>query len=311
MGIALKQLTKVFGEKKAVDKLDLEMPEPGIYGLIGTNGAGKTTTIRMMLGVLRPDGGEVLWNGAAFAPNAPRYGYLPEERGIYAKSKVAVQLRYFAELKGLSKSEAADATKWWLERLRITEYADMQAEKLSKGNQQKVQMITCLLHDPELIVMDEPFSGLDPVNTEQFRELLLELESKGKYIFLSSHQMSTVEEYCKNITLLHRGETLLQGNLKEIKHGYGHTRLIVDAPPDALALASDYGLTLLDRRGDDTTFSIPADNADARCEKYLRTLLEKGILPLKFTLSEPSLHEIFIEKVGAEEAATAESPLRG
>ncbi|MCL2106621.1 MAG: ATP-binding cassette domain-containing protein [Oscillospiraceae bacterium] len=301
MSLELRQLTKRFGAKTAVDSLSLTMDRPGIYGLIGTNGAGKTTTIRMTLGMLPIDEGSAAWNGKPVPKSGLRYGYMPEERGIYAKTGVLGQLTYFGQLRGLGRQGAATAATQWLERLGVAEYAKMQAEKLSKGNQQKIQLISTLLHDPELLFLDEPFSGLDPLNAQLFHELLQDLARQGKYIILSSHQMSTVEEYCREITLLHKGKTLLQGNLREIKAGYGHTKLLLSAPEEALALAGEFGLRRGEQRAEDTVFHLPKDG-DAQCEAFLRKLLGLNILPAKFVLSEPTLHEIFIEKVGIDEA---------
>jgi ABC-2 type transport system ATP-binding protein len=300
MSLVVKGLTKRFGEKIAVDSLCFALNEPGVYGLIGTNGAGKTTTIRMILGMLPSDGGEALWDGLPVAQSGLRYGYMPEERGIYMKTRVLEQLVYFGQLRGLSKAQAAQAARRWLRRLGVTEYEAVPAEKLSKGNQQKIQLISTLIHDPALLFLDEPFSGLDPLNTQLFHDLIQEMAGAGKYIILSSHQMSTVEEYCREITLLHKGKALLQGNLKQIKAGYGHTRLLLEAPKEAYALALAHGLQAT--QNSQTVFALPEQNADAVCEQLLRALLSADIMPVKFVLSEPTLHEIFIEQVGYEEA---------
>jgi len=302
MPLIVKGLTKRFGPKTAVDDLSFAMHEPGIYGLIGTNGAGKTTTIRMILDMLPIDAGEARWDGKPVAKSGLRYGYMPEERGIYLKTKVLEQLVYYGKLRGLGKSQAAAAARRWMDRLGVTQYENMIADKLSKGNQQKIQLISTLLHDPQLIFLDEPFSGLDPLNTQLFRELMEEMAASGKYIILSSHQMATVEEYCREITLLHEGKALLQGNLKRIKAGYGHTKLLLEGPPAAYAMALEYGLAVARERAGEIVFALPEDHADACCEKFLRALLAAGIMPAKFVLSEPTLHEIFIEKVGLEEA---------
>ncbi|MDR3313693.1 MAG: ATP-binding cassette domain-containing protein [Oscillospiraceae bacterium] len=299
MPLELTSLTKRFGQKVAVEDLNLTMASPGVYGLIGTNGAGKTTTIRMLLGMLPADEGTALWNGTPIPKSGLRYGYMPEERGIYMKTKVAEQLLYFARLRGMRKADAQAAVRQCLERLGVSEYANMQAEKLSKGNQQKIQLISTLLHDPELLILDEPFSGLDPLNTQLFRDLIQEMAAQGKYIILSSHQMSVVEEYCREITLMHRGKTILQGDLRKIKAGYGHTKLVLAAPEEAVQMAEGFGLRLCERRADETVFTLPAQGGDAQAEGFLRALLAANLLPVKFLLSEPTLHEIFIEKVGS------------
>jgi len=302
MPLIVNGLTKRFGPKTAVDNLSFAMHEPGVYGLIGTNGAGKTTTIRMILDMLPIDGGEARWDGRPVAKSGLRYGYMPEERGIYLKTKILEQLVYFGKLRGLGKSQAAAAARRWMDRLGVTQYENMIADKLSKGNQQKIQLISTLIHDPQLIFLDEPFSGLDPLNTQLFRELIEDMAASGKYIILSSHQMATVEEYCREITLLHEGRALLQGDLKRIKAGYGHTKLLLEGPPEAYAMAREYGLAVAQERANEIVFALPDENADAVSERLLRALLGAGIMPAKFVLSEPTLHEIFIEKVGLEEA---------
>ena len=302
MPLIVSGLTKRFGPKTAVDGLSFAMREPGIYGLIGTNGAGKTTTIRMILDMLPIDEGEARWDGMPVAKSGLRYGYMPEERGIYLKTKVLEQLVYYGKLRGLGKAQAMEAARRWMDRLGVSQYEKLLADNLSKGNQQKIQLISTLIHDPQLIFLDEPFSGLDPLNTQLFRELMEDMAASGKYIILSSHQMATVEEYCREITLLHEGKALLQGNLKRIKAGYGHTKLLLEGPREAYAMARSHGLKTARERASETVFALPEENADAVCEALLRSLLAAGIMPAKFVLSEPTLHEIFIEKVGLEEA---------
>ncbi|MDR1464826.1 MAG: ATP-binding cassette domain-containing protein [Oscillospiraceae bacterium] len=310
MSLQVSHLTKRFGEKTAVRDLSFRMDEPGIYGLIGTNGAGKTTTIRMMLGILRPDGGEATWDGKPISRGSLRYGYMPEERGIYMKTKILEQLVYFGQLRGMSRSAAAAAAKKYLERLGVTEYADTLAEKLSKGNQQKIQLIATLLHDPQLVILDEPFSGLDPLNTELLRGLITELAGQGKFIIMSSHQMSTVEEFCREITLLHRGDALLQGDLRKIKAGYGPTKLLLSLDEGTLdreaqdALAEQFGFLPKERLAAETVYAVPSQGA-GQAGALLRVLLDRGAVPTKFELGEPSLHEIFLEKVGQEEVLEA------
>ena len=297
MALKVDGLTKTFGDKLAVDRISFEMSEPGVFGLIGTNGAGKTTTIRMMLGIMGADSGSATWDGVPISRETLPFGYMPEERGIYVKSKVIEQLVYFGMLRGMRKQEATDAADRLLARLGVSEYRDTVAEKLSKGNQQKIQLIAALIHNPELIVLDEPFSGLDPVNTELLRELIGELIEQGRYIVMSSHQMATVEEYCKDLIILDRGKTLLQGNLRAIKAGYGHTNLILRCEADVTELADRAGLTLLEQRADETEYHI---TGDAQANAFLQALLAAGIYPLKYEIKEPSLHQIFIEKVGGE-----------
>ena len=295
MGLSVNKLSKTFETKKAVDQISFEMTEPGVFGLIGTNGAGKTTTIRMILGIIRMDEGTAAWNNAPISRETMSFGYMPEERGIYTKSKVMEQLVYFGMLRGMNKTDARISTSKWMDRLGVSEYKDMVAEKVSKGNQQKIQLIAALIHNPELIVLDEPFSGLDPINTEMMSTLISELVDEKKYIVMSSHQMSTVEEFCEEIVMLHNGKTILQGNLRKIKAGYGHTNLAVRTAQDISALAKECGMSVITQHADEVEFSITGDDmADA----FLSRLVGAGIYPIKYEIREPSLHEIFIEKAG-------------
>ena len=296
MALTVEHITKSFGEKIAVDDLSFSMEKSGVFGLIGTNGAGKTTTIRIILGIMKSDTGCASWDGRPITRENVRFGYMPEERGIYMKEKVREQLVYFGMLHKMTKADASASADRWIERLGIGEYAGFAAEKLSKGNQQKVQLIATVIHDPELIFLDEPFSGLDPINVDVFKSVLAELLAAGKYIVMSSHQMATVEEYCKDLVLLTQGKTVLQGNLKEIKAGYGHTNLSVSCHEDVTALAESLGLRLLERRPDGCDFKI---EGDAMAKAFLNALVAAGIFPERFEIREPSLHEIFVEKVGA------------
>ena len=295
VGLSVNNLSKTFETKKAVDRISFEMTEPGVFGLIGTNGAGKTTTIRMILGIIRMDEGTAAWNNAPISRETMSFGYMPEERGIYTKSKVMEQLVYFGMLRGMNKTDARISTLKWMDRLGVSEYKDMVAEKVSKGNQQKIQLIAALIHNPELIILDEPFSGLDPVNTEMMSNLISELVDEKKYIVMSSHQMSTVEEFCEELVMLHNGKTILQGNLRQIKAGYGHTNLAVRTAQDISALAKESGMSVITQHADEVEFSITGDDmADA----FLSRLVGAGIYPIKYEIREPSLHEIFIEKAG-------------
>ena len=296
MGLSVQAISKSFGDKKAVHSLRFEVSQPCVFGLIGTNGAGKTTTIRMILGMMRPDNGEIHWNGGPLNRNTVRFGYMPEERGIYAKIRVQEQLVYFGQLRGMSRRDAQQAADRWMERLGVSEYRSMTAEKLSKGNQQKVQLIATLIHDPELVFLDEPFSGLDPINTDVFKSVIGELIDAGKYIVMSSHQMSTVEEYCRDLVILDRGRTVLGGNLRQIKAEYGHTNLSVSCAQDITGLAQAHGLRLIETTAEGWEFRI---DGDPPAQEFLAELVQSGIFPERFEIREPSLHEIFIEKVGA------------
>lgn len=296
MGLKIENVSKHYGEKIAVDNISLQMNEPGVFGLLGTNGAGKTTTIRMLLGILKKDSGEITWNGKEVKRKNVNFGYLPEERGIYPKVKIFDQLVYFAELKGMKKQQAKEEINYWMGRLKVEEYKEMLAEKLSKGNQQKIQFITAILNNPELIVLDEPFSGLDPVNTELLKDVILELVKKGKYIIMSSHQMSSIEEFCSDVVIINRGKTVLKGNLKEIKDSYPAKRLEIDAKQDITADIENAGMKI--EKNIDNNYEITIENED-KAHALLKTLVEKGVVLDKFELKKPSLNDIFIEKVGA------------
>ena len=295
MGLKVEKVSKSFGEKLAVDNISFEIDKPGVFGLLGTNGAGKTTTIRMMLGILKKDSGEITWNGKKVERKNVNFGYLPEERGIYPKTKIFEQLMYFAELKGMKKEEAIKEIDYWMKRLKVEEYKNMQAEKLSKGNQQKIQFITSILHSPELIVLDEPFSGLDPVNTELLKSVIIELVEKGKYIVMSSHQMASIEEFCSNVVIINKGKTVLKGNLKEIKDSYPATKLIINVKQDIKPYITEQGMKV--EKELDNNYEIKIENEE-QAHKLLKTLVEKNILVEKFELQRPSLNDIFIEKVG-------------
>ncbi len=298
MGLVVKNVGKHFGEKKAVDNISFEMQEPGIFGLLGTNGAGKTTTIRMILGIIKKDTGEIKWNGKDVERKNVKFGYLPEERGIYPKSKIFEQLIYFAELKGMKKQDAIKEIEYWMERLKVSEYKEMQAEKLSKGNQQKVQFITAILNDPELIVLDEPFSGLDPVNTELLKDVIMELVEKGKYIIMSSHQMTSIEEFCKDVVIINRGKTVLKGNLKQIKDSYPAKRIEINVKCDIKNYINELGLEK--EKELDNNYIIKINNEE-QANELLKKIINADIKVEKFELKRPSLNDIFIEKVGGEE----------
>ena len=259
MGLVVKNVNKSFGDKRVVDNISFELKKPGVFGLLGTNGAGKTTTIRMILGIIKKDSGEITWDGKEVTRGNVNFGYLPEERGLYPKSTVYDQLVYFANLKGLDKKEADEAVRYWLGKLNLMEYINSPAEKLSKGNQQKVQFVTAMLHNPDLIVLDEPFSGLDPVNTEVLSNIMKELVSQGKYIIMSSHQMGVIEEFCSDLVILNRGKTVLKGNLKKIKDSYETNRVIVETDDDMSDILVKLKLEVVSENEGAYTISADAD----------------------------------------------------
>lgn len=294
MGLIVKNVNKSFGDKHVVDNISFSLEEPGVFGLLGTNGAGKTTTIRMILGIIKKDSGEITWNGKAVTRGNVNFGYLPEERGLYPKSTIYDQLVYFANLKGLDKRAADKAVKMWLDKLNLMEYINSPAEKLSKGNQQKVQFITSMLHDPDLIVLDEPFSGLDPVNTEILSKIMKDLVKSGKYIIMSSHQMSVIEEFCSDLVILNRGKTVLSGNLKEIKDSYETNKVLIETTNEIDGILKKLKVDVLDKN--DYEYLVSAD-ADDRSQ-LLKELVKNNIDVKTFKVIKPTLHEIFIEKVG-------------
>lgn len=307
MSLEVKELVKNYGEKRVVDHLSFELKEPGVYALLGTNGAGKTTSIRMILGMLSKDSGEVLWNDKPLDAMQLNVGYLAEERGLYPKYSLMDQLLYFAKLKGVSKEDAKKRIAYWAERLEVEEYLyppktktkkkekPKTADQLSKGNQQKIQLMSALISEPELLVLDEPLSGLDPVNTDLFKGIIREELGKGKYLIMSSHQMATIEEFCKDITILNRGKTVLQGDLNQIKKGYGRVNLFVKCDESFTDIIEKHNLTVLNETPDGVQIKVSGDEV---AHAFLGDLLAAGKKVVKFELREPSLHEIFVEKAG-------------
>jgi len=295
LGLVLKNVSKTFVGKRAVDNISFELNKPGVFGLLGTNGAGKTTTIRMLLGIIKKDSGEITWNGKAVDRKSVNFGYLPEERGVYPKTKIYNQLMYFAELKGMKKEEADEAIKNWTKKLKVEEYLDKPAEKLSKGNQQKIQFMTAVIHNPELLVLDEPFSGLDPVNTELLKNIIINLVKEGKYIIMSAHQMSTIEEFCSDILILNKGKTVIKGNLKEIKDTYPANRVQIETNENIETDIKKLGLEIENIKNYSYTVKIFDEQ---KAHELLKELVIKGITINKFEIMKPTLNDIFIEKVG-------------
>ncbi|NLK74011.1 MAG: ATP-binding cassette domain-containing protein [Clostridiales bacterium] len=307
MSLSVKNLTKKYGDKVVVDDLSFEINGPGVYALLGTNGAGKTTTLRIILGMLAKNNGTVTWKGKPLDPVKTNVGYLAEERGLYPKYSLLDQLLYFAKLKNVPKKVAMDRIKYWAERLVVEEYIfppktkgrksskANRADQLSKGNQQKIQLMATLISDPELLILDEPLSGLDPVNTDLFKSIIREEIAKNKYLIMSSHQMPTIEEFCSDITILNRGKAILQGNLNEIKKGYGRVNLFVKSDVDIAPYIKSFGLTVVNKTPSEYHLKV---RGEEEAMKFLSTLISDNIPVVKFELREPSLHEIFVEKVG-------------
>lgn len=295
MSLVLKDVSKSFAGKKAVDNISFSLTKPGVYGLLGTNGAGKTTTIRMLLGIIKKDSGEITWKGKPVDRKSVRFGYLPEERGVYPKTKIFDQLMYFAELKGLQKDEATSSINKWAKELKVGEYLQMPAEKLSKGNQQKIQFMNAIIHNPELVVLDEPFSGLDPVNTEILKNIIIDLVKNGKYVIMSAHQMATIEEFCSDILILNKGKTVLHGNLKQIKETYPANRVEIDVKQDIDTYIKEFNLEIENVANYNYVIKI---NDEGTAHKLLNKLITEGIKVDKFEIKKPTLNDIFIEKVG-------------
>lgn len=309
MSLEVRDLVKSYGDKVVVDHLSFELKEPGVYALLGTNGAGKTTSIRMILGMLAKDSGEVLWNGEPMEADKMNIGYLAEERGLYPKYSLMDQLLYFAKLKGVKKEVAKDRIKYWAERLDVEEYLypkqtkgkkkekPKTADQLSKGNQQKIQMMAALISEPEILVLDEPLSGLDPVNAELFKSIIREEIAKGKYLIMSSHQMAVIEEFCKDITILNRGKAALQGDLNEIKKSYGRINLFVKCDEAFDDIIEKNELPVITDTPDGKQLRVTGED---QAKAFLEQLLAADKKVVRFELREPSLNEIFIEKVGAQ-----------
>jgi ABC-2 type transport system ATP-binding protein len=295
MVLKLEHVTKRFGKFTAVDDLSLEIPEKEMFGFLGANGAGKTTTFRMILGLLDTSGGQITWDGKPINYSTSHLvGYLPEERGLYPKLKVRDQIVYLARLRGMPKSKALIELKSWLERFKIPEYENKKVEELSKGNQQKIQFIAAVVHKPKLLILDEPFSGLDPVNVEMLKEAVLALKENGATIVFSSHQMHHVEEMCEHLCIMHKGSPVVHGGLKEIKRSFGKKNLVIHADFPLESLENYPGVVKAKTTMEGIQLQIEGEYI---AEKILKEIVGKGFIR-KFSLEEPSLNDIFIEKVG-------------
>jgi ABC-2 type transport system ATP-binding protein len=292
--VELDHVSKSYEEKAAVRDLSLKIEAGSMFGLLGPNGAGKTSTIRMMIGITMPDAGTVSLFGKPYGSESlKRVGYLPEERGLYKKMKVVDQLVFMGELRGLGALEAKRRAKTWCEKLQLADSIDKRTEELSKGMQQKVQFISTLLHDPELIIMDEPFSGLDPVNALLLQDTLLELKKQGNAVLFSTHRMDQVEKLCDSICLINRGEAVLAGGMREVKGRYERNRVIVQYEGEDGFLRHPAIAEYKNYAGHAEIKLKP--HADA--QDLLRTAAATSTIT-KFELVEPSLEEIFIETVG-------------
>lgn len=293
--VKLDRVRKNFGEFTAVKELSLAVRAGRVFGLLGPNGAGKTTTIRMIVNITAPDSGTIeLFGGKINSDSQNRIGYLPEERGLYRRMKIVDQLRFFAELKDVRGKTVESKIDEWLARVKLSEWKHKRSMELSKGMQQKIQFITAVLHDPELLILDEPFSGLDPINVELLKEIVLDLKRNGKTIIFSTHQMEVAEKICDDICLLNRSEKVFEGSLREIKRSFGRNAIAVRCEGGDGVLDDPELVSKVVRHADETQ-ALLAQGADA--QTLLRRLIDSGATIGKFEMIEPSLNDIFITKV--------------
>ncbi|WP_150272107.1 ABC transporter ATP-binding protein [Paenibacillus tepidiphilus] len=293
--LKLDKVVKQYGDKTAVNEINLKV-EPGeIYGLLGANGAGKTTTMRMVLGLIYPDGGNILYNGKPYSNELQHLmGYLPEERGLYPKVKVSEQIIYLGKLRGMTTADADKSLRYWLDRFEVPEYYNKRIEELSKGNQQKMGFVAAVIHKPQFLILDEAFSGLDPVNVELLKDTVKELRDQGTSILFSTHRMEHVEELCRNITILHRSNTVVQGDIREIKKGYPREEVLLRTAGDVSGLAQIPGVrgVQLTERG-----YVLSIGELAAAQRILQHALGQSEVE-HFEIKEPTLNQIFIRAVG-------------
>ncbi len=296
--LEIENITKKFGDFYAVKNLSFDIPEGAVYGLLGPNGAGKTTTIRMVMNIIIPDQGRIkVLDHKLDEKMKERIGYLPEDRGLYPKMKVGELLLFLAELKGMSKDQARERIDVWLERFDLIDWKLKKVEELSRGMQQKLQFIATVIHQPELIILDEPFAGLDPVNTKLLKDIMLEMKDEGRTVIFSTHRMEQVEMICDNICLINKAERVLEGNLSEIKKQYGKNTVILDYDGEADFIKDFPEIDKIDDYGKFMEIRL-------REGKDPQTLLEKTVGKLrinKYEVQEPTLNAIFIDKVGVRD----------
>jgi len=293
--VRLDRVSKRFGDFTAVDDLSLEVRAGRVFGLLGPNGAGKSTTIRMIVNITAPDEGTIeLFGKKIDRELQDRVGYLPEERGLYKRMKIVDQLKFFAELKNVPGSVSEKRIDEWLERLKLTEWKHKRSRELSKGMQQKVQFIGSVLHDPDLLILDEPFSGLDPVNVSLLKEAVSDLKRAGKTIIFSTHLMETAEKLCDDICLLNRSKKVLEGSLRQVKSSFGLNTVALRVVGENGLLNQSNLISKVEHHSDETEVLL---NENADPQELLKQLIASGAVVTKFEMIEPSLHNIFIEKV--------------
>ena len=304
MKLKIRNLKKSFGDTEVLHGISFTVESGTALGLLGRNGAGKTTTIRILMDVFKGNGGIILLDGKPFDPRKHQIGYLPEERGLYPKKTVSEQLIYLGMLRGLGAKKAKESMKKWLERMGISEYEDRKLETLSKGNQQKVQLAQTLICNPDMIILDEPFSGLDPVNSQILKDVILEQIHEGKLVIFSSHQMSYVEEFCEEIAILNHGEVVLSGDLKEIKREFGKDRLVIssleETPQELGRRLDDTFSDLLEVEKIRKDSVIVRKKQPENKNRILERLIKQEVDLEFFGMYEPSLNDIFVEKAGDE-----------
>ena len=293
MILELKNIDKSFGEKEVLKGVSFKAEGGKAFGLLGRNGAGKTTSIRILMDVFPADSGEVLVDGRPISYDKIGIGYLPEERGLYPKKVIIDQLVYFAELKGMSAKDAVRSVDYWLDRLGMTEYRNKRLDTLSKGNQQKIQLITALAHNPDIVILDEPFSGLDPVNAILLKDVVKEQIASGKIVLFSSHQMSYIEEFCDSIAIINAGRVVISGDLREIKRAYPRNKIVVSAA-DPSKIRANLGDSCTLR--EDGTLLIKLASPDEKQTMMKRLVSDYDVDEVK--VFEPSLNDIFVEYAG-------------
>lgn len=298
--LEVKNISKSFGNLKAVDNASFTIPKGSIFGLLGRNGAGKTTTIRMMMNIYLPDSGEVTYEGIKAGPDFnSKVGYLPEERGLYKKMKVLETLLFFAEIKGKKGKNVTRLAKEYLKKFDLADRMNSKIETLSKGNQQKVQFISTLLHDPEVLILDELFSGLDPINTNIMKNVILELKEKGKIILFSTHVMSFAEKMCDHIAIIDSGKVKLNGSLAEIKAKHSQRNISLNYKGDISFLKDHSMVEIISDYGNSVGIRVKEEK---NIQELLKLLIENNVEVKKFDANDISLEEIFISTVGNETA---------
>jgi ABC-2 type transport system ATP-binding protein len=294
--LVLEDIVKSFGNYKAVDKISFEVEQGTVFGILGPNGAGKTTTIRMITNILMPDEGKIILFGEPVqALHQNKIGYLPEERGLYKKIKVIEQLIYFGQLKGLTRSVAQKAANQWLFNMDARDWGNKKIQELSKGMQQKVQFISTILHSPDLLILDEPFSGFDPINVETLKKIILDLKDSGKTILLSTHVMEQVEQLCDNIILINKGNIILKGNVQKIKRNFGRDYVLMEFEGSDSFVDDLHSVKFINRTKNRVEFRL--NNSNYSANQILQNAIDKKAEVIRFELVEPRLNEIFIDVV--------------